>query len=115
MKQLVRNLLGEKTYNTYLPMSSVNAKAFVEDLFEGTWEILAEGTVIGNPNPTITVAYDVKVQVRNSGTGKKAYLNFIAKSTANPDDIQTVLKGLTINGALIDEIIILGYAPLTFA
>lgn len=114
MKVLVKNALGDKMVNSYLPMTVANAQTLIEDVCEGTWAIYEEMSVSGT-DVGVTIAYDTQVQVRNSTTNKKAYLRFIAKSTQNPDSIQTALTGLTVNGILIDEVVIIAFRPMSFA
>lgn len=114
MKVLVKNALGDKMVNSYLPMTVANAQTLIEDVFEGTWSIYEEMSVSGT-DVGVTIAYDTQVQVRNSTTNKKAYLRFIAKSTQNPDSIQTALTGLTVNGILVDEVVIIAFRPMSFA
>lgn len=114
MKVLVKNALGDVVQNSYLPMTAVNAATFCADIMEGTYSIYEEGTKVGS-DVGVTLAYDTQVQIRNSVTGKKTYLRFIAKSTANPDEIQTTLTGLTVNGILIDEVVIIAFRPMAFA
>lgn len=114
MKVMIKNALGDKVVNSYLPMTVANATTLAEDLLEGTYSIFEEVSTSGN-DTGVVLAYDTQVQVRNSTTGKKTYLRFIAKSTKNPDDIQTVLTGLTVNGILIDEVVILAFRPMSFA
>ena len=113
MKSLIRNALGDKILNTYVPMTPTNANTFATDMLEGTWSIYEAGAETGTD--VATSAIDVTCQVRNSGTGKKAYLRFIAKANKNGDEIQTVLTGLTVDGILIDEVVIISLRPLTFA
>lgn len=114
MKVLVKNALGDKVVNHYLPMTPVNAATFCADILDGTYKIFEEVSSIGS-DVAVVSANDVQVQVRNSTTGKKAYLRFIAKSTKTGDDIQTVLTGLTVNGILIDEVVIIAFRPMAFA
>lgn len=113
-KVLFKNALGDKVVNSYLPMTVANAKTLIEDVCEGTYSIYEELSSAGT-DTAVTLAYDTQVQVRNSGTGKKAYLRFIAKSTVNPDQIQDTLNGLTVNGILIDEVVIIAFRPMAFA
>lgn len=113
-KVLVKNQLGDKVVNSYLPMTPANAATLCGDLLEGTYAIYEETASAGS-DVGVTIAYDTQVQVRNSTTGKKAYLRFIAKSTQNPDSIQTALTGLSVNGILIDEVVIIAFRPMSFA
>lgn len=114
MKVLVKNQLGDKIVNSYLPMNPVNAATICADLLEGTYAIFEETTTVGS-DAGVLIAFDTQVQVRNSLTGKKAYLRFIAKSSQNPDSIQTALTGLTVNGILVDEVVIIAFRPMSFA
>lgn len=114
MKVLVKNALGDKIQSNYLPMTAVNAATFCADMFEGTYKIFESLSESGS-DAAVVLANDIQVQVRNSTTGKKAYLRFIAKSTKTGDDIQTTLTGLTVNGILIDEVVIIAFRPMSFA
>lgn len=113
-KSYIINVLGTVTLHSYLPCTPANAETICADLLEGTYAVYEATTEVGSDNG-VTLAYDANVQFRNSGTGQRNYLKMIVKSTVSPDDIQTALKGLTINGILIDEVVVLRYAPLTFA
>lgn len=113
-KVLIKNALGDKVINSYLPMTPANAATFCADILEGTYKVFEATTEAGN-DTGVTLAYDTQLQVRNVTTGKKTYLRFIAKSNKNPDDIQTALIGLTINGILVDEVVIIGFRPMSFA
>lgn len=114
MKCLIKNSLGATVVNNYVPMTSVNAATLATDLFEGTWKVFEETSMVGS-DAAVVLAYDTQLQVRNSVTGKKTYLRFIAKSTKNPDDIQTALIGTTINGIVIDEVVVIAFRPMSFA
>ena len=114
MKCLVKNALGDKVLNMYLPMSSANAFTLMESVGEGTYKVFELLSLAGTDN-TVFSANDCQVQVRDSATGKKAYLRFIAKSSKNPDEIQTALTGLTVNGILINEVVIISFRPMVFA
>lgn len=114
MKSYIVNQLGSVTLHSYLPMSPANAETVCADLLDGTYAVYEATTEVGSDNG-VTLAFDANVQFRNSTTGKKGYWKGIVKSTVNPDDIQMAFMGLTINGILIDEVIVLRYSSLTFA
>lgn len=114
MKVLIKNALGDKVVNSYLPMNVANAVTLMDDVCEGTYKVFLEKSETGSDTAVVS-ANDCQVQVRNSTTGKKTYLRFIAKGTKNPDEIQTALTGLTINGILIDEVVIIAFRPMAFA
>ncbi|MCK9373455.1 MAG: hypothetical protein M0P91_09665 [Sulfuricurvum sp.] len=114
MKSLVKNQLGPVSQNIYLPCTAVNAETICADLLEGTYKVFEETSSVGS-DAAVTLVYETRVQYRNTGTGKRDYLHFFAKSTTNTDEIVATLKGLTINGILIDEVVIIGFKPVTFA
>ena len=114
MKSYIINQLGSVTLHSYLPCNAVNAETICADLLDGTYAVYEATTEVGSDNG-VTVAYDASVQFRDSNTGKKGYWKGIVKSTVSPDDMQVAFKGLTINGILIDEVVVLRYSPLTFA
>ncbi len=114
MKSYIINQLGSVTLHGYLPMTPANAETVCADLLEGTYAVYEATTEVGSDNGVV-LAFDVSLQFRDSTTGKKGYFKGIVKSTVNPDEIQTAFKGLTINGILIDEVVILRYSSLTFA
>lgn len=113
MKTMIKNKLGDTVVTSYLPMTSANAVTFADSVLEGTYSIFELDSTSGVDNDTS--AFDVQLQFRNSGTGKKGYFRGIVKNSVNPDEIQTAFIGLTINGILIDEVVMIGFAPMTFA
>ncbi|MDD4949646.1 hypothetical protein [Sulfuricurvum sp.] len=115
MKSMIKNKLGDTTLTSYLPMTGANAVTLMEAVSEGTYEVFeSDGGQVGT-DAGVTLCYDVKVQLRDSATGKKDYLNILAKSSVSPEEIQTALTGITINMIKVDEVVVLLYSPITFS
>lgn len=113
-KSYIINQLGSVALHSYLPCTPANAETICADLLDGTYAVYEATTEVGSDNGVV-LAFDATVQFRDSTTGKKGYWKAIVKSTISPDDIQVAFKGLTINGILIDEVVVLRYSSLTFA
>lgn len=113
-KCMIRNALGEKVINHYLPMSPANAQTFAEDILDGTFKVFEETQSVGTDVGVVS-ANMVRVQLADSASGKKAYMSFIGKANKSTDDIRAVLKGLTVNGVIMDTVTFIEFAPLTFA
>lgn len=114
MKVKVLNVLGDTTVTHYLPMTAANAATFCADVLDGTYKIFEETSKTGT-DTTVTAANKVSVQLVNTASGAKTYLNMIAKATLNSDEIRTALTGLTLNGVLVDKVVFIDFSPLTFA
>ncbi len=114
MKSLIRNQLGDKLVNNYVPMSAANAATLATIFLLGTWKVYSALSTKVDSKTDVS-GLDVSVQVSDTTTGKKAYLNFIVGATKNEDDIRAVLIGLTINGVVIDKVAIIKMSPMTFA
>ena len=113
MKSMIKNALGDRVLTSYVPCTSANAQTLCETLLEGTWSVFELASESGTDNAT--QAYDAQIQFRNSGTGKKGYWRGIVKSTISADDIQDTFMGKTLNGILVDEVVIISYAGMAFS
>lgn len=111
-KTLIRNKLGSKTKSIYVPCTDTQAQTFATDFLDGEWEILSY--VGSEGSDAVTTANDVSVMVKATD-GSKTYFSFIADATKDEDQIFTALKGLTINGVLVDQAYILGMRPVVFS
>lgn len=111
-KTLIRNKLGEKNKSFYVPTNDTNALAFASDFLDGEYEVLEMVGTSGSD--VVTIANDVNVMVK-SATGTKTYFSFLADNTKNEDEIFTALKGLTINGVLVEQAYILGMKQVNFS
>lgn len=114
MKVMIKNALGEKVINHYLPMSPTNAQTFAEDVLDGTFKVFEEVQNVGTDVGVVSANF-VRVQLRDSESQKTAYLSFIGKANKSTDDIRAVLKDLTVNGVKMDTVTFVEFAPLTFA
>ena len=111
-KSLIRNKLGQKVKSFYVPTTDTNAATFATDFLDGEWEVLALASTEGSDS--VTSANEVNVMVKATD-GTKTYFTFLASTTKNEDEIFTALKGLTINGVVVEESYILGMKTVSFA
>ena len=112
MKSLIRNKLGQKNLNIYVPSGDVEAKTFADAVLEGTYDVLGLETVAGSD--TVTEAEDVTIFYEEEATKRRAYLRFIAKSTKSEMDIINALLGKTYNGIKADKIVIVSMRTVTY-
>jgi hypothetical protein len=112
MKSLIRNKLGQKIKSIYVPTTDVLAKDFADNFLDGEYEVLAYVGVEGSD--VVTIANDVNVMVKATD-GTKTYFSFLADSTKDENAIFTALKGLTLNGVLVEEAYILGMREIQFS
>lgn len=114
MKSMVRNVLGDKTVTHYLPMTAANAATFAADVLDGTYKIFEETSKVGSDAAVVSANF-TSVQLVNTTSGAKTYLNLISKSSKSSTEIRTALTGLTVNGVVVDKVVIINMNPLTFA
>lgn len=114
MKSMIKNALGDKVINHYVPMTGANALLLAEAVLDGTYKVFEQTSNTGS-DVGVTSANMVRVQVENIASGKKAYFSFIGKATKSTDDIRAVLNGLTVNGVIVDKVTFIEFSPLTFA
>lgn len=114
MKTMVKNVLGDKTVTHYLPMTAANAATFCADILDGTYKIFEETSKVGT-DTAVVAANLVNLQLVNTTTQAKTYLRMIAKANKSSDDIRTALTGLTLNGVVVDKVVVINFQPLTFA
>ncbi|NOQ31682.1 MAG: hypothetical protein GQ570_11225 [Helicobacteraceae bacterium] len=114
MKSMIKNALGNTTKNIYVPCDAVNAETFASEFLDGTYKVYESLNKVGTDN-AVTTAYQVNLQFSDSTTGRKGYLDFIAKETLDTEQIGNTLKGLTIDGVTIDTVSVFTFSPLTFA
>lgn len=114
MKSLIKNALGEKIVNHYVPMTAANAQTFAGKYLDGTWKVFEASSESGS-DTGVVAANDVTAFVTDTTTGKKAYLRFLANANKNETEIATALTGLTIDGFVVDKVSIINFAPMIFA
>lgn len=114
MKAWIKNALGEKVLNHYVPMSSANALILAEAVLDGTYKVFEEKSSIGHDTGVVS-ANSISIYVKNMESGKGAYIKGIFKSTLDTDEIRTALTGLTIDGFVVDHVVFINVMPLTFA
>lgn len=113
-KSLIRNALGDKVVNHYVPMSATNADAFATKYLEGTWKVYTAKSETGS-DTGVVAANDATIFVTDTTTGKKAYLRMLVNVNKSEADIRAALTGLTIDGFVVDKVVIINFAPLAFA
>jgi len=111
-KTLIRNQVGEKVHNIYLPAGSTEADTFAQAVLEGTYAVFEQTSVAGSDQ--VTEAEDVTVFYEEEATGKRAYLRFLAKSTKSEEDIISALVGKTYNGIKADKVVIISMRTVSF-
>lgn len=113
-KAWIKNLLGEKVVNHYVPMSSANAMTFADAVLDGTYKVFEEKSSIGTDVGVVS-ANSMSIYVANTESGKSSYIKGIFKSSLDTDEIRTALTGLTIDGFVVDRVVFINVSPLTFA
>ena len=111
-QSLIRNKVGTKTYNIYVPSDDVNAQTFADAVLEGTYSVLAQTSSVGSD--LVTEAEDVTIFYEEDATKKRNYLRFLAKSTITEEDIINALVGKTYNGIKADKVVIISMRTVTF-
>jgi len=111
-QSLIRNKVGEKTYNIYVPADDANAKSFADAVLEGTYEVLAKSSTAGSD--AVTEAEDVTIFYEEDATKKRGYLRFLAKSSSDEEAILSALVGKTYNGIKADKVVIISMRTVTF-
>ena len=104
-KCLVLNTLGSTTKSFSLPASDTNAMSICEKYLGGKYEVFALTSSVGAD--TDIAAFDASVQVSDSTTGRKTYLNFIMKDDKNEGDVRNALMGKIIDGIKIDTVVVI--------
>jgi len=111
-KSLIRNKVGAKKFNIYVPADDEKAKDFADAVLDGTYDVLASSSVAGSDN--VTEAEDVTIFYEEEATGKRAYLRFVSKSSKSEEDIITALQGKTYNGIKADKIVIVSMRTVAY-
>ena len=111
-QSLIRNQVGDKVHNLYVPAGDVEAKDFADGVLEGTYAVLALSSTAGSD--AVTEAEDVTVFYEEEATGKRSYLRFLAKSTKSEEDIISALVGKTYNGIKADKVVIISMRTVNF-
>ncbi len=111
-KTLISNRINGKTRSFAVPTDATNAEAFATGFLDGEYAIYSLGAEVGTE--TETGGWDVSMQVKNSTTGEKTYFSMIVKSTVSEEDIFAAVKGMTINGVVVDSAFITSMKSVTF-
>lgn len=114
MKCMIRNALGDTVKSFSVPMSPANAATFCDAFLEGTYKVYEETSKVGSDVGVIS-AYHMTVQYSNTTSNKKGYLSMIVKSTEDETSVAEKLNGLTLNGILIDRVVVIYMSAITFA
>ena len=109
---IIRNLINGKVKTIKVPCTGEEAVAFADEFLEGEYEVLEFDTEVGTDSNDNTGAMEMQIMVKNSTTDLKAYFTLVAKSGKDEDEVFTALKGLTLNGVLVDTVYCLGMKPL---
>jgi len=112
MKALIRNQLGEKVFNIYVPSGSTEADDFSQAVLEGTYAVFELASTDGSDE--VTEAEDVTVFYEEEATGKRAYLRFLAKTSKSEEDIIGALVGKTYNNIKADKVVIISMRTVSF-
>lgn len=112
MKTMIINRVSGKNNTIYVPTDATNAQTFATTFLDGEYQVLSFESEAGND--VVASCYDCNVMVKNSTSGVKSYLSFLAASNKTEEDIFTALKGLTINGVHVDEVYMISMKKVTF-
>ena len=112
-KSMIVNRISGKNNTFYLPTDGANAATFATNFLDGEYQVLTFESESGND--VVTSYYEVGCMVKNTTTGFKTYLNMLVAGNKTEEDIFNVLKGLTINTVLVDEIFIMGMKKVIVA
>ena len=111
-QSLIRNKLGSKNVNIYVPAGDAEAATFAAAVLDGTYDVLELTTTAGSD--VVTEAEDVTIFYEEEATRKRSYLRFLAKSTKSEMDIITALVGKTFNGIKADKVVITSMRTVQF-
>lgn len=103
---MIRQKLGNKTFNNYVPANSTDAQALADAVLPGEYEILE---LVGETG-TETVSGGYKkytVMLKDDTTHKSTYLNIVVGQGKTSSDIRNALTGKTFNGVKADRVIVL--------
>ena len=103
---MIRQKLGNKTFNNYVPADSDSAKAFADAVLVGEYEILE---LVGESGSD-SVANGYKkytIMLKDETTHKSTYLNIVVGLGKTSTDIRNALLGKTFNGVKADKVIVL--------
>lgn len=112
MKTMLINRVSGKNHTIYLPTDDTNALAFATNFLDGEYQVLKFASEAGND--VETSVYDVNLMVKNTTSGIKSYMSMYTSVTKTEEDIFNVLKGLTVNGVLVDEVYIISMKKVIF-
>ena len=111
---MIRQKLGNKTFNNYVPADADNAKALADGVLVGEYEVLELVGEAGSDN----VAGGYKkytVMIKDETTHKSTYLNLVVGLGKESSDIRSALLGKTFNGVKADKVIVLNEREYSLA
>lgn len=113
-KSLIRNRLGKKTFNNYVPADADNAKAFADAVLDGEYEIFS--FVGESGNDSISGGYKkYTLMLKDDSNKLSTYLNVVVPLGKTPEEIRSALLGKTFNGVKVDRVIVLNEVDYTIA
>lgn len=112
MKTMIINRINGKNNTIYVPTDDVNAQAFATGFLDGEYQVLKFASEAGND--VVASVYDVNLMVKNTTSGVKSHMSMYVPVTKTEEDIFNVVKGLTINGVLVDEVYIISMKKVIF-
>lgn len=111
-KSLLLNRINGKNYSVNLPCSATLANTFAQSFIDGEYAIYNLNSSVGSD--VETEAWDIQVMIKNTTTKVKSYISLLMKSNKTEEDLFAVLRGLTINGILVDECYITSMKKVSF-
>jgi hypothetical protein len=103
---MIRQKLGKKTFNNYVPAGADDAKALVDAVMPGEYEIFEKVGESGTE--TVSDGYKkFTVMLRSEETHQKTYLNLVVPNAKNETDIKSALSGKTVNGVKADVVYVM--------
>lgn len=94
---------------TRVPGGKEAALAVKNLLLDTEIEILKDDETLSTEESSTPVASRFYELSLKDTTGKTAYMRLFAKHNVDADEFQEKLKGITVNGVLVDRVIVLGY------
>lgn len=112
MKSMIRNVLGGRTFTTYVPATDTVAASFASSVLDGEFKVYAQGSVVGSD--AVDIARDTNVMLQDTNSGAKTYLRFLMDASKNEGDVISALNGKTINGVTVDKVVIVSMRSVEF-
>lgn len=103
---MIRQRLGDRTFNNYVPANSTDAQAFADALLPGEYEVFELVGESGTDN--VTGGYKkYTVMIKDETTYKSTYLTIVVPISKSSTEIRNALIGKTFNGVKADRVIVL--------